>query len=627
MGVRRKWTLLHWKGISRFNKRLPGSKEFYYLHSYMHRISEDRRVFKFFTAMYAVALTTLAVLSIVSQIGIQQALSHQMHDSHVINFAARLRTYSQTLSKLALLIESGQDIETNRKEFTNTFMQWQKSHEGLQSGNNFLNLPANDQDELKQMFDIIRTPHQEIWKAASQMSAILSSDKPVDTAVIHPYVQTILAYEKSYLLGMELIVFDYDRFSKERVRKLKQVEFLMLGLVLLTLVIEAAVIFYPLSMRIRKVIKGLIASEETSKQLADQLQEANRLMEQSHSELREVTYALDRATYLVKTDHEGHIIYANDKYCHVTRYSMSELRGKPLFHHYFDHLNDPARKLEVWQGEIFDHAADGTGFWLDVTMIPVFDNTGRLYQYMVICSDITKRKNTEREIRQLTEEKLRRQDMEQKIRSYAIISGQEKERKRVAAEIHDGIGQMLTSLRMKLELVEDRLPEPNVEISKVNGLLVNIITETKRICSDLLPSVLEDFGLRAAIEELIKTCRETARNVAFNLEECNLSQPLPREVEIGIYRILQEALNNAIKHAQATQIDVHIDREEGFLNLMIHDNGKGFYYDSQHFFSREQVKKINGLRNMKERAELLGGTLSINSQPGKGTIIQLEISF
>jgi PAS domain S-box-containing protein len=597
----------------------------------MHRISEDRRVFKFFTAMYAVALTTLAVLSIVSQIGIQQALSHQMHDSHVINFAARLRTYSQTLSKLALLLESGQDVETNRKEFTNTLMQWQKSHEGLQSGSNFLNLPANDQDELKQMFDIIRTPHQEIWKAASKMSEILSNDKPLDTSAIHPYVQTILAYEKSYLLGMELIVFDYDRFSKERVRKLKQVEFIMLTLVLTTLLIEAAVIFYPLSMRIRKVIKGLIASEETSKQLADQLQEANKLMEQSHNELREVTYALDKATYLVKTDQDGHIIYANDKYCHVTRYSMSELRGKPLFHHYdstvFAHLNDPARRMEVWQGEIFDHASDGTGFWLDVTMIPVFDNTGRLYQYMVICSDITKRKNTEREIRQLTEEKLRRQDMEQKIRSYAIISGQEKERKRVAAEIHDGIGQMLTSLRMKMEQVEDKLVAPDPEITRVNGLLYSIITETKRICSDLLPSVLEDFGLRAAIEELIKSCRESARNIAFRLEECQLSQPLAREVEIGIYRILQEALNNAIKHSQATEIDVHIDREEGYLNLMIHDNGKGFYFDNQQFFSREQVRKVNGLRNMKERAELLGGTLSITSQPGKGTIIHLEITF
>lgn len=575
----------------------------------MHPVSEDRRVFKVFTVMYAVALTTLAVLSIVSQIGIQQALSHQMNDSHVINFAARLRTYSQTLSKLALLIESGRDVESNRKEFTNTLKQWEKSHEGLQSGSNFLNLPANDQDELRQMFTIIRTPHLQIWEAANKMSDVLARNEPFDPAAIHPYVQTILAYEKSYLLGMELIVFDYDRFSKERVRKLKQTEYLILGLVLLTLLIEAGVIFYPLSVRIQKVIKGLIASEENSSRLAMQLQDANTRMEQSHTELREITYALERATCLVKTDPDGRIIYANDKYCYITRYSMSELHGRQLF---TAQINQ-----DVWQGEIFDHAADGTGFWLDVTLIPVFDKSGNLYQYMAICNDITRRKNSEKQISLLMEEKLLRQDIEQKIRSYAMINGQEKERKRVAAEIHDGIGQMLTSLRMQLEQTGEH--------TLLNELLLRIITETKRICADLLPSVLDDFGLRPAIEELILLCRQTVRDVTFTLEES--LQAVPREVEIGVYRILQEALNNAIKHSKATEIEVHIDSNAHFLNLMVTDNGKGFYFDGQQFFSKELVKKVNGLRNMKERAELLGGALNINSQPGKGTIIQLEISF
>ncbi|SCC30906.1 hypothetical protein GA0116948_105281 [Chitinophaga costaii] len=597
-------------------------------------VSEDRKIFKYFTAMYAAALTTIAVLSIGSQIVIQQYLDHQINDSHVINFAARLRTYSQTLSKLALLLESGRDVETNRKEFTNTLMQWQKSHQGLQNGSNFLNLPANDQDELQQMFDIIHTPHQEIWEAGNGMLQVLYNNKPFTTAEIRPYVETILSYEKSYLLGMELIVFDYDRFSKERVRKLKQIEYLMLGLVLCTLLIEVLVIFYPVAIRIKRIIKGLMASEEKSAALAAQLQDANRQMEKSHNELREVNYALEKATYLVKTDHTGTIIYANDKYCHVTKYSMLELGGKPLFYNnmgsgesiIYEHLRDPARRHEVWQGEVFDHAKDGTGFWLDVTLMPIFDHTGALYQYMAVCNDITRRKNNEREIRQLTEEKLVRQDMEQKIRSYAIISGQEKERKRIAAEIHDGIGQMMTSLRMKMEQIEDRAVVKDAEISMVNNLLSGIIHETKRICSDLLPSVLDDFGLRSAMEELINTCRHTARNIHFLLEERLMPGTLPKEVEIGIYRILQEALNNAIKHADAGTIEVHIDSNPHFLHLMIRDNGKGFYFDEGSAFSRELTKN-NGLRNMKERAALLGGTLNINTQPGLGTIIQLEISF
>lgn len=601
----------------------------------MHPVSEDRKIFKYFTVMYAAALTTIAVLTISSQFLIQQRLDHSISDSHVLNLAARQRTYNVMLGSLAKSLKDGEDVENNRKEFTATLMQWQKAHQGLQNGSNFLDLPASDQDGLRQMFDQIETPYEQMRDAGNHIVTILYNDSvPFSPDAIKPYVNTLLSYENSYLLGMGLITFEYDRASKERIRKQKQIEYIITSMVLLVLLIEARVIFYPVAMRIKHIIRGLVASEERTAALAVQLQAANRQMEKSHNELREVNYALDKATYLVKTDHTGTIIYANDRYCHLTQYTMTELCGRPLFYNntgkhesiIYDHLRDPARRNEVWQGEIFDHTKDNTGFWLDVTLMPVFDHTGKLYQYMAVCSDITRRKNHELEIRQLTEEKLLRQDMEQKIRSYAIISGQEKERKRVAAEIHDGIGQMMTSLRMKMEQIEDRALVKDAEISMVNNLLTGIIQETKRICSDLLPSVLDDFGLRSAIEELMNTCRHTTRNVDFLLEERLMPGILPKEVEIGTYRILQEALNNAIKHSGATGIEVHIDSSLHALHLLVRDNGKGFHFEESSTLSREFTKN-NGIRNMKERAALLGGTLSINTQAGLGTIIQLEITF
>src|SRR5690606_7985746 len=125
--------------------------------------------------------------------------------------------------------------------------------------------------------------------------------------------------------------------------------------------------------------------------------------------------------------------------------------------------------------------------------MPIVDYKGTLYQYLVICTDITKRKNTERELILLTEEKIRRQDVEQKIISYSILNGQEKERKRIAAEIHDGIGQMMTSMRMKLEMMEQKNKGLSEDLPEINDLLQSIINETKKICSDLLPSVLDDF--------------------------------------------------------------------------------------------------------------------------------------
>ncbi len=595
--------------------------------------SADRKLFKHFTIRYGIALTFIAVLSIVSQVRIQQHLNRSMDDSHVINFAARLRTYSQTLCKAALLLENNYEYENSRKDFVNTLKQWEKAQEGVQAGSKFLNLPKENMEEIQEMFDLISRPRLEMMTAAEHIFTILDTARPFQPEQIRPYVKTILNFEQSYLLGMDLIVFDYDRFSRERISQLKEIDYLILGLVLVTLLLEAAFIFYPLAIHIKKVVVGLLSSEERATRLSSQLQEANNKMEKSYNELREINFALDKATYLVKTDPEGKIIYANDKYCYLSKFAMLELRNIPVLYInmggresvIYEHIRDPQKRQEVWQDEVFDYASDGTGFWLDVTLIPVFDNSGSLYQYLVIGNDITYRKNTERENRLLTEEKIRRHGIEQKIKSYAIINGQEKERKRIAAEIHDGIGQMLTSLRMKLEQIEDRTETPDPEVLMVNQMLTRLITETRRICSDLLPSVLEDFGLHSAIEDLVKTCKDADRKPEFLLDTNLRQTKLSRELEISVYRILQEGLNNVIKHAQASRVEIYIDDSGEYLNLMIKDNGKGFYYDSQQLHLKNLARKMNGIRGMKERAELLGGTFTISAEPGKGAIIQLEI--
>jgi len=596
-------------------------------------ISEDRKLFKYFTIRYGIALTFIAVLSILSQVRIQQHLNRSMDDSHVINFAARLRTYSQILSKSALQLQNGLEFENNGKEFVNTLRQWEKAQEGLQTGSKFLNLPTEDMEEINEMFELISHPRAEIMRAAEHIVTILDTSKPFNPALIRPYVKTIMDYEQSYLLGMDLIVFDYDRFSKERIRQLKQIDYLMLSLVLLTLLLEAAFIFYPMAIHIKKVVLGLISSEERSKTLKDELQAANDRMEKSYNELREMNFALDKATFLVKTDPQGRIIYANDKYCHLTKYTMSELRNKPVFYNnmggkesvIYEHIRDDQKREEVWQDEIFDYASDGTGFWLDVTLIPVFDNAGSLYQYLIIGNDVTNRKNTERENRILNEEKMLREGVEQKIKSYAIINGQEKERKRIAAEIHDGIGQMLTSLRMKLEQIEDRSTTPDPEVVMVNNMLSKLITETRRICSDLMPSVLEDFGLRSAIDDLVKSVKDADRKMEVLVDANIRVSPLSRELEMSVYRILQEGLNNVVKHSQASLVEIYVDTSGDYLNMMIKDNGKGFYFNNHQLHLKDLARKMNGIRGMKERAELLNGAFNISTEPGKGTIIQLEI--
>lgn len=586
---------------------------------------------KWLTFMYILALSIIALVTIFSQGLIQEYLSNQVKDSRLINISARLRTYSQVLSKTALLIERGSDVDTNKKEFLNTLKQLQKSHNGLISGSNFFDIPTNDRADLEQMYGIIEGPYNKIIEASDSLIQELYRESPRQD-IVSKYVNTILSYEQSYLLGMELIVFDYDRFSRNSVKNLKKIEYYLSGFILFMLVMEFVFIFYPISRKVKRNMHHLLLSEEKHKKLLEQMKTANLVLENSHRELRERDFALEKANYLVKTDATGNILYANDKYAHVSKYAASELIGKPIFYNnmgsreslVYGHIKDKTRRREVWQGEIFDHASDGTGFWLDVTLMPVFNNTGEIYQYLVIGTDVTKRKNTERELRLLMEEKLKNQKDEQKTRSFSIIKGQEKERKRVSKEIHDGIGQMLTSMRMRLEMVVTQHPTLAQDLTDTQELLQSIISETRRICSNLLPNVLNDFGLRAAVNDLVKSMREST-NLQVDLEEDLQLEYVDREIEIGIFRIVQEVLNNVMKHSKANRLEIQIRNDRKKLYLLIEDDGQGFSYNEHELFVKEHQAKNNGLRNMKERAELLGGDLKITSTKNIGTSVQLNI--
>jgi len=580
--------------------------------------------------LYLAALSVIAIITIISQLLIQKHLNYQIHDSHLINYASRLRTNSQTLAKLSLKLLNGKSLKTTSKDFETTLLQWQNTHESLLAGNEFLSLPKNKNEDMSELYKIIDLPYKSILNAAYEVRKLVDEGNLENLNIIKPYIEIILENETSYLLGMEMIVFDYDRTSRSNIRGLKNIEYTLLGIVMVMLMLEAIFIFMPLAKKIKISFNGLIESETKANKLAKALKESNKILERSHSELRDVNFALEKASYLVKIDEEGRIIYANDKYCHVTKYSMSSLIGKPVFYNKFGgdesiiykHIKSSDLRKEVWQGEIFDYASDATGFWLDVTVMPVINKKGDVHQFLVIGFDITLRKKTEEELRLLSEEKLRRQKVIQKVRNTATIVGQEKERTRVAAEIHDGIGQMLTSLRIQVEFLEEKNPKNVKEISTLYQLIHSIVNETRRICSELQPHVLEDFGLKAALLDLIKNIK---KNTGYHIVYEDHYDVLEKhsERDIAIYRILQEILNNAVKHSKAKSILVFIESDAEFITLQVKDDGIGFNYNSKNIF---EVKDNNhGLRNIKERVELLNAKLLINSELEKGTIIKVEI--
>ncbi|UFH55044.1 ATP-binding protein [Spirosoma sp. KNUC1025] len=235
---------------------------------------------------------------------------------------------------------------------------------------------------------------------------------------------------------------------------------------------------------------------------------------------------------------------------------------------------------------------------------------------------------TQAELLRTTEEKYQLQRSEDTVRSAALLEGQEEERKRFARELHDGIGQMLTGLKLHAEklksmtVLDEKL---RTRFTDLCDLIYDIIQTTRQISYNLMPSTLGDFGLGATLRLLAEqTTRSSGIDILF--EGDRDGGRLSPATEIGLYRIAQEALNNAVKYADAQTIRITLQQDNQKLTLAVEDNGKGFSVKNS---AREGKPSliVNGLENMRTRARLLNGDLSISSKPKKGTTVKVSLNL
>jgi signal transduction histidine kinase len=200
-----------------------------------------------------------------------------------------------------------------------------------------------------------------------------------------------------------------------------------------------------------------------------------------------------------------------------------------------------------------------------------------------------------------------------------VVAGQELERRRLARELHDETGQALTSILLGLRAVEES--EGADEMRKAAGelreLVVATLQDVRRLAVQLRPKALDDFGLAPALERLAQTFAE-ATEMRVELEPQLGDERLPAEVETTLYRIVQEALTNIVKHAEATNVSILLIRRNATATVVIEDDGRGF--DPDHV--REDGV---GLLGMRERVELHDGRLTIESVPGSGTTLVAEV--
>jgi two-component system sensor histidine kinase DegS len=209
-----------------------------------------------------------------------------------------------------------------------------------------------------------------------------------------------------------------------------------------------------------------------------------------------------------------------------------------------------------------------------------------------------------------------------------IIEAQEEERKRVSREIHDGPAQMLANVMMRSELIERIFRERGSdegfkEIRSLRQNVRNALYEVRRIIYDLRPMALDDLGLIPTLRKYLYTIEEyngKTRILFSSLGDFEENR-LPPRFEVALFRLAQEAVTNALKHAEAREIQVKVEVNQNNIILMIKDNGKGF--DTREM--KQNQKKSFGLLGMRERVELLNGRITIDSKIGLGTFIMIQV--
>ncbi len=218
----------------------------------------------------------------------------------------------------------------------------------------------------------------------------------------------------------------------------------------------------------------------------------------------------------------------------------------------------------------------------------------------------------------LFQEELNKQ---QALRSKAVIDAEEKERMRIAQELHDGLGQQLSAVKLNMSSLESSIDlktnEQKLMMKNALEIIDDSVKEVRSVSHSMMPNALLKSGLAAAVREFLNRI-SSADKLKIELEIHGLNERLESTMETILFRVLQEIVNNIIKHSQATKVNIQIIRHDQELTLMVEDNGIGF-----------DISKIKsdgiGLKNIQSRIEFLNGTVDFDSQPQKGTTVIIEV--
>jgi two-component system sensor histidine kinase NreB len=353
----------------------------------------------------------------------------------------------------------------------------------------------------------------------------------------------------------------------------------------------------------------------------------NRLPDAIHSalekrkiaqEIRDYKYAIDQSSIVIITDAAGVITYVNENFCKRSLYVQSELIGQNIgmlnsgYHpkEYFAELWNTISTGIIWKGEFRNKCKNGEFYWVDATIVPFLNLSGKPVQYLSIRNDITNKKALEQDI---IDQKIQ----EQKTVARAILHAQETERNHLGQELHDNINQILVSAKLLLEYASLECGEASDLVIKSMNLIDSSITEIRQLSSRQVTPT-KNINLQELLTSLMESIKSNSNihtEIIYQFKDYQVSD----ELKLNIYRVVQELVNNIMKHAEASSVKLEVSSSGRLINISMGDNGKGFDTNSK----RSGI----GISNLRNRIEAFNGRIEIESTPGNGCRVDASIPY
>ena len=367
----------------------------------------------------------------------------------------------------------------------------------------------------------------------------------------------------------------------------------------LIIVVEKAIEQYNLQIRNTKLLANLVKSNSDLNQTLEKLQIEEEKFRNIFKASPDPILITNSSGSILGLNQKAEILFGfNQTYNQSNILNLIVAGYEDKMYDYLSNISLSKKKMiEV---QMKNHL--NTKMFFEINGFPIQYNENKAC--MIILRDISERKEVEQQILQ------------------SIIQTEEKERRWFAQELHDGIGPLLSTTKLYLQWFK----KPNAKMDK--SLIIDKIEETieetisglREISNNISPNTLVNFGLDVALQSFIDRAK-IASGIQFNYNNC-LSNRIKNELEITIYRILCECINNTLKHANATEITIHMAKPQGILIVDYSDNGKGFDINTH-----VATVKGSGLLNMKSRIQSLGGIIRMNSIEGQGMRVSLEFNI